>query len=424
MMMAETVFSAVFNILSIYVAFRMVKLIISRKDETIVAPVLVYFFVWSINWLVYYFVGNTILTTSSLVIGMLIATVLLYEGTIIRKIVAVFSAIALGMVSENIIWTLFGESSAFQVNAALGSLFASFFNMILIFILERCFKIKKSKHISAMSYINIFIIIAGSIVLGEILVELGSDDQTLVTLGLSVICLIDVGTYYIYDKVNEVYLQKLERKSIKQRIEMYENQLEIMEQSQKNIKSLNHDMKNHLMLISSYIDSKEYNKAQQYIGDINNYMTVSGQHIHTGNQEIDAIMNYMITKAENKGCKVETQIQIPNIGFMEKLDLNILLGNLLDNAIEALEKVEERYLHISMKYKQGVFVVRIQNSYDGTLYKQGEKYITRKQDTENHGIGLENVNEIVMKYNGKQVVEMTDSQFVITIMLYMEAVHD
>lgn len=176
MMMAETVFSAVFNILSIYVAFRMVKLIISRKDETIVAPVLVYFFVWSINWLVYYFVGNTILTTSSLVIGMLIATVLLYEGTIIRKIVAVFSAIALGMVLENIIWTLFGESSAFQVNAALGSLFASFFNMILIFILERCFKIKKSKHISAMSYINIFIIIAGSIVLGEILVELGSDD--------------------------------------------------------------------------------------------------------------------------------------------------------------------------------------------------------------------------------------------------------
>lgn len=424
MMIAETVFSAVFNILSIYVAFRMVKLIISRKDETIVAPMLVYFLVWFINWLAYYFVGNTILTTSSLVIGMLIATVLLYEGTIIRKIVAVFSAIALGMVSENIIWTLFGESSAFQVNAALGSLFASFFNMILIFILERCFKIKKSKHISAMSYINIFIIIASSIVLGEILVELGSDDQTLVTLGLSVICLIDVGTYYIYDKVNEVYLQKLERKSIKQRIEMYENQLEIMEQSQKNIKSLNHDMKNHLMLISSYIDSKEYSKAQQYIGDINNYMTVSGQHIHTGNQEIDAIMNYMITKAENKGCKVETQIQIPNIGFMEKLDLNILLGNLLDNAIEALEKVEERYLHISMKYKQGVFVVRIQNSYDGTLYKQGEKYITRKQDTENHGIGLENVNEIIMKYNGKQVVEMTDSQFVITIMLYMEAVHD
>lgn len=123
---AEIVFSAVFNIFSIYVAFRMVRLIISRKDETIGAPMLIYFLVWLINWLVYYCVGNTIVTTGSLVIGMLIATILLYKGTIIRKIVAVFSAIALGMVSESIIWTLFGESSAFQINAALGSLFASF----------------------------------------------------------------------------------------------------------------------------------------------------------------------------------------------------------------------------------------------------------------------------------------------------------
>lgn len=295
--------------------------------------------------------------------------------------------------------------------------------MILIFILERSFKIKQSKYISALSYINIFMMIAGSIVLGEILVEVGGDAQAFVTLGLSVICLTDVGTCYIYDKVNEVYLQKLEWKAITQRVEMYENQLKIMKQSQKNIQSLNHDMKNHLMLISPYIDSKEYNKAQEYIGDINNYTAVSGQHIHTGNQEVDAIMNYMITKAENKGCKVETKIQIPNIDFMEKVDLNILLGNLLDNAIEALEKVEERYLYISIQYKQGVLVIRIQNSYDGMLYKQGKKYITRKQDAKSHGIGLENVNEIIMKYNGKKDVRTTDSQFLITIILYTETVH-
>ncbi len=143
---------------------------------------------------------------------MLIAAILLYEGTILRKIVAVFSATALGMVSENIIWILFGETSAFQVNAALGSLFSSFLNMIIILILERFFDINKSKHLSAGSYLNIFIIILGSIVIGEILVELGGDDQSMATLGLSIICLIDVSTYYIYDKVNDVYLQKARAK--------------------------------------------------------------------------------------------------------------------------------------------------------------------------------------------------------------------
>ena len=233
MSMMETIFSAIFNVLSIYIAFRMVRLIIPCKSETIIAPAWVYSFVWAVNWCVYYFFNNTILTPVSLVLGMLIAAILLYEGTILRKIVAVFSATALGMVSENIIWILFGETSAFQVNAALGSLFSSFLNMIIILILERFFDINKSKHLSAGSYLNIFIIILGSIVIGEILVELGGDDQSMATLGLSIICLIDVSTYYIYDKVNDVYLQKLERKNMNQRMEMYESQLEIMQQSQK-----------------------------------------------------------------------------------------------------------------------------------------------------------------------------------------------
>ena len=153
-------------------------------------------------------------------------------------------------------------------------------------------------------------------------------------------------------------------------------------------------------------------------------MQVSGQYVCTGNQEIDAILNYMIGRAEKKGCKVETQIEIPNVCFMQKMDLNVLLGNLLDNALEALEKVQERYLYIGMKYQKGVFIIRIHNSYDGTLIKHGEKYITRKMNKESHGLGLQNVSEIVKKYNGKQKIDVTDNLFRIAIMLYAEAVQD
>lgn len=424
MLVTEAVFSAVFNMLSIYIAFRMVRLFLTRKDETIISPLLVYFLVWSINWVVYYFFNSVILTTGSLAIGMLIASVLLYDGAIVRKIVSVVSAIALGMVSENIVWILFGRLSVFQINAALGSLFSSFLNMLLILLLERCFKTKKAEHISSKSYFNIIVIIVGSIVLGEILVELGGSDQRLTMIGLSVICLIDVSTYYIYDKINEVYMQKLERKSIKQRVEMYENQLELMKQSQKNIKALRHDMRKHLLLLQSYVDNQEYDKMQQYISNINEYMLIPGQHVQTGNQEIDAILNYMIERAKKKNCKVETQIEVPNVCFMQKMDLNVLLGNLLDNAIEALDRVHERYLYISLKYKKGVFVIHIYNSYDGTLIKQGEKYITCKKDTESHGLGLQNVSEIIEKYNGEKIIETTDNMFKVKIMLYVEAVHN
>lgn len=423
MVISETIFSAVFNILSIYIGFRIIRIFLSRKDVPVFMQILTYALVWGVNWTVYYVFNDAVLTITSLMGGMFIATILLYEGSLVRKILAVVSAMALGMASENIIWIVFGELSTFQINAALGSLFSACFELLIVIVLERCFKINKKDIISLRSYFNIIIVIAGSIILGEILVKLSGDDQTLAMFGLSIICLSDVSTYYIYDKINEVYLQKLERKAIKQRIEMYENQLEIMQQSQRNIRSLRHDIKNHLILLQTYIASQEYDKALQYIESINEYMVVSGQFIHTGNQEIDAILNYMIGKAQSKGCKVETQIQVPNECFISKMDLNVLLSNLLDNALEALERVEQRYLYISMKYQKGVFAMCIKNSYDGTLIKKGKKYITRKNDIENHGIGLQNVNEVIEKYNGEQIIETINGLYIITILLYVEAVH-
>lgn len=423
MVISETIFSAVFNILSIYIGFRIIRIFLSRKDVPVFMQILTYALVWGVNWTVYYVFNDAVLTITSLMGGMFIATILLYEGSLVRKILAVVSAMALGMASENIIWIVFGELSTFQINAALGSLFSECFELLIVIVLERCFKINKKDIISLRSYFNIIIVIAGSIILGEILVKLSGDDQTLAMFGLSIICLSDVSTYYIYDKINEVYLQKLERKAIKQRIEMYENQLEIMQQSQRNIRSLRHDIKNHLILLQTYIASQEYDKALQYIESINEYMVVSGQFIHTGNQEIDAILNYMIGKAQSKGCKVETQIQVPNECFISKMDLNVLLSNLLDNALEALERVEQRYLYISMKYQKGVFAMCIKNSYDGTLIKKGKKYITRKNDIENHGIGLQNVNEVIEKYNGEQIIETINGLYIITILLYVEAVH-
>lgn len=424
MFVTEAIFSAIFNILSIYIAFRMVKLFISPKEEMQQYSKIVYFLIWSINWCLYYSFNNVVVTIASLATGMLIATFLLYDGTIVRKMISVISAMALGMVSENIIWILFGHLSGLRDNAALGSLFSSCFNMVLILILERFFEVKKTKYISKSSYFNIAVIIFGSIILGEIIVELSGDNQKLAMVGLSAICLIDVSTYYIYDKINEMYLQKLERKSFKQRMEMYENQLELIEQSQKKIRSLRHDMKKHMLLIQSYIDNQDYSKALQYIKEVDDYVTVSGQYICTGNREIDAILNYMLARAERNGCTIEKDIQVPDNVFMEKMDLNILLGNLLDNALEALEKVTEPYLYINMKYKKGIFTLKIKNSYNGVIVKQGEHYISGKRDREYHGIGLQNVNEIVKKYDGHIKIETTEDMFKVAIMLYVEAVQD
>lgn len=145
MEVAETVFSAIFNVLSIYIGFRIIRLFLHKKEVKETVSFAIYFGVWLINWGAYYILNQVYLTMASLVIGMLIATFILYEGSIFRKVVAVGVAVTLGMVFENIVWILFGKTIAFQRNAAFGSMVSSFFMMVAVLILERVFQFEKKR---------------------------------------------------------------------------------------------------------------------------------------------------------------------------------------------------------------------------------------------------------------------------------------
>ena len=90
-------------------------------------------------------------------------------------------------------------------------------------------------------------------------------------------------------------------------------------------------------------------------------------------------------------------------------DINVILGNLLENAIEAAGKTENKYLSVHIKLKRGILKVKIENSFESCILceEQNRKETilkTTKPFTEQHGIGLKNVKKIVEKYNGTMAV--------------------
>ncbi|MCM1256687.1 MAG: GHKL domain-containing protein [Roseburia sp.] len=414
----EIMFNAVSNILNIYIDFRVMKLFLSKKKVNVILQTIIYIMVWLINCIIYLFLGNMYLVTGSLTLLLLITAFLLYDGSMIRKLTAVISAIALGILFEEIVWRIFvwlGESNP---NGATGSLLSSFLYIIFVFLIEHFFCVDKMDYISKSSYFNIILILGGSVVLVEILASFDYKSE-LTLIGLSAICLINVSTFYLYDKVNDVYRETLDSKVMEERIAMHENQSALMKQSQENIRSLWHDMKNHLLLLETYISQAEYEKASQYIKNIQDYMYVPGQHVNSGNYEVDAILNYRLDKAEKMGCQIKTKLKVPDCSFMSDFDLNMILGNLLDNALEALEHTKNKYLSVELKYEKGILVIRICNSYDGTLQQNGREFVTRKQDRKNHGLGLRNVEQIVKKYNGEQMIQTEDAIFKTSVILYV-----
>lgn len=101
--MVKIVFSAVFNILSVYVDFRIIHIFLEKKKKKEIL-LIIYPIICIINWGIYFLWNQFYLTMGSLFIGLLVAAVVLYEGRLVQKMMAVISAMALGLISEDIVW--------------------------------------------------------------------------------------------------------------------------------------------------------------------------------------------------------------------------------------------------------------------------------------------------------------------------------
>ena len=112
----------------------------------------------------------------------------------------------------------------------------------------------------------------------------------------------------------------------------------------------------------------------------------------------------------------------PREPVMSEVDMNIILGNLLDNAAEAMERAEEKYLNLQMTYFKNIMYISLYNSYDGKVEADRKgRLLTRKARKEGHGIGLESVKLVLGKYGGKMKLSHENCIFKVDLMLFGKA---
>jgi sensor histidine kinase regulating citrate/malate metabolism len=130
------------------------------------------------------------------------------------------------------------------------------------------------------------------------------------------------------------------------------------------------------------------------------------------------ITNYKLQKAKSKDIKLQTNINIPDDLIVDEKDIATILGNILDNAIEACEKLDEdkRYIVINIGVNKGYLNIYVENSSVGNYNKIGDKFITTKAtNIRSHGIGLSNVRYIVERNDGIININAEDDRFTIKI---------
>lgn len=162
-------------------------------------------------------------------------------------------------------------------------------------------------------------------------------------------------------------------------------------------------------------------KLEQYLDRLGQPLIPPG-FVHTGNPEIDSMLNYKLEQAERAGARLELDVRLPEGFAADVFDLTIILGNLLDNALEGLKKSRAKALFLCLAVDRGVFFFKIANSYDGIVLRAGSYgdpvYRSRKQG-KGHGLGLPAVRRMVDKYHGTLHIDSTGRMFSVEAVLYL-----
>ena len=178
-----------------------------------------------------------------------------------------------------------------------------------------------------------------------------------------------------------------------------------------------HDYHNHIQTLKAYHALGQNKKIEGYLNELETDLAEVDTLIKSGNVMVDAIINSKLSLAAARGISINAKAIVPSNILVSEIDLCIIVGNLLDNAIEGCMKAAAggRFIRVYMDLKRRNLYLSVTNSYGGNITKQNGKYITNKG--ENHGFGMMRVDRIVDKYGGFINRNNEEDVFTVELML-------
>jgi sensor histidine kinase regulating citrate/malate metabolism len=208
-------------------------------------------------------------------------------------------------------------------------------------------------------------------------------------------------------------------KIIDTQIELQKQNYRTLNKSLENYYAFKHDIRHHIMTMKSMIDTKNYIAASQYVNKFSETEICYSPDVLCKNLTIDSILKYYLSIATKNNIQCKVNLNIPENINIDNLDLSIVIGNSVENAIEACNNIVDKtpqYIHINAEIKGFNLLLKIKNSFNGQVIREGNIMKTSKK-LEGHGIGLSNVRKIAEKYNGFFDIKYTDSEFEVCIIM-------
>lgn len=227
---------------------------------------------------------------------------------------------------------------------------------------------------------------------------------------IALICFDRMQTKYEKDK----HLQE----SIIQNLEKEKEFNQQREQQQKEIRKINHNLNNILIILQSHLEKEEYEKAKNYIEqNLKTHVKAYQALTHTGIAAIDGALNAHIQSIKEKGIQYDEDIsKILHLGSIVPGDLALIISLALDNAKEACENIDgEKHISLKLQSKQTHVILYIENSIPEGSHPSFHK--TSKKDKIAHGFGVSSIKEMAERYHGEAKYEVKHDQVILRVVL-------
>ena len=184
------------------------------------------------------------------------------------------------------------------------------------------------------------------------------------------------------------------------------------------VRGWRHDYRNHIQVMKAHLDAGRYEELDHYLQLLGENLASVDTVIKTGNVMVDAILNSKLNLAASQEIAVNVKATVPPTLSVESIDICVILGNLMDNAIEACMRLpdsEKRFIRVYMGSHKGQFYISVTNA-AAVLRRKGTSYLSTKSQS-GHGFGLVRIDRVAAKYGGAVNRQSEEGVFATEILL-------
>ena len=236
------------------------------------------------------------------------------------------------------------------------------------------------------------------------------------------------GTYSAYSLSGKLLFQRMDNMQVLQRssylescVELQQAQYAALGEQLKLTRAIRHDIRHHLKALEQYIRDGDRERLIEYLP----YLQKELAQIHSEpsicvNSAVDAVARHYLNRAREAGAQLDIRMEINEDFAIPSFDLCIIIGNYLENAVEALQRGEGQsggYIRLRAQQVNDMFTLVATNSYRGKLLVENDEYrSTKRYGME--GIGLSSIRSIVNKYEGNCEIKAEDGVFTLSLILF------